>query len=96
MTKIIALVMIITIGVFAAACTGNTTNNVNNRATNKNATIANNSANSNSTNRRENEHEMTNGEHGGMGNRRMEKGMGMRPGVNHNANSNQGWNRDPK
>ena len=96
MKRIIARIMITTIGVFAAACAGNTTDNVNNSATNKNAAGANSSANSNSTNRRENEHEMMNGEHGGMGNRQMEKGMGTRPGMNHNANANPGSNRDEK
>jgi hypothetical protein len=96
MKRIIAIAMITTMAVFAAACAGSTTSNTNNSITNKNNANVGNSANSNSTSRRENEHEMMNGEHGGMANRQMEKGMGMRPGMNHNANATPGPDRDQK
>lgn len=71
MRKIITLVIITTVGVFAAACTNSTTTNTVNTISNKNA------ANSNSNGSHpmgEGEHRgnMMNGNHSGMDNRRMQ------------------------
>lgn len=71
MRKIITLVIITTVGVFAAACTNSTTTNTVNTTSNKNA------ANSNSNGSHpmgEGEHRgnMMNGNHSGMDNRRMQ------------------------
>ena len=82
MKKIIAIVIITAVGVFAAACGNTTTTNTANTASNK--TTAN--ANSNGSNPMgEGDHRgnMMNGNHSEMGNQQMQKGMGMRPNVNH-------------
>ncbi len=70
MKKIIAIVIISTVGVFAAACASGTTTNTTNTTSNNTA-----NANSNGSNSmREGDHRgnMMNGNHSGMGNRRMQ------------------------
>lgn len=77
MKKIISIVILTTVAVFAAACADSTSTNTANTTSNKNIVSAN-SGNSNSMpqgNHRMNE---MNGNHSQMGNQQMPKGMNMR------------------
>jgi hypothetical protein len=76
MKKIIATVIIATIGLFVAACAGSTTTNTGNTTSNKVA------ANSNSMDQGDHRGNMMNGNHSQMGDQQMQKGMGMRPNGN--------------
>jgi hypothetical protein len=72
MKKIIAIVIITTVGVFAAACGNSKTTNTANTTSNNTA-----NANANASNSmREGDHRgnMMNGNHSQMGNQQMEKG----------------------
>jgi hypothetical protein len=92
MKRVIAIVVITIIGLFAASCDGNSADRANGTSTNKNAANGSNSANSNAAAGREGEHGMMNGDGQRMGDRRRNEGMRMRPEANGEAN--RGANRE--
>ena len=81
MKRIVAILIIAIVTVFAAACANNTaTSNTTNATSNKNVANTNaNSANSNSTHNDDHRMNMMNGNHSELGNRQMQKGMNMKP-----------------
>lgn len=88
MKKIIAFVIIATVGVFAAACANTTTTNTANTTSNKNTATTDSNA-SNPMGEGDHRGNMMNGNHSQMGNQQMQRGMGMRPEMRNDGNRNE-------